>query len=293
MVLKFFNNGKIILVIKKFWEDTMYLYLYKNICFFVLGIIIVFSNAVAGVEAPANIKSKGKIVFCTELAYPPWEMINAQTQKPEGFDIDIAAAISNSMGVNSEHNDISFDGLIPALQAGQCDAIISGLANRPKRREVVDFVDYAIAGNSLLTKAGSSATYNNLEDLSGLKVSVAVGSYLEEELQTANKAIAAAGKEEMTIVSLTSGTDAFQQLVAGLADVYLGSTDQAGYFNKQKPGLVRLASPQLLTLTVGIATLHKDKDLHNAIKAAFKEMIASGEYQKILDDWGFEAMTIK
>ena len=85
----------------------------------------------------------------------------------------------------------------------------------------------------------------------------------------------------------------FQQLVAGLADVYLGSTDQAGYFNKQKPGLVRLASPQLLTLTVGIATLHKDKDLHNAIKAAFKEMIASGEYQKILDDWGFEAMTIK
>ena len=271
----------------------MYLYLFKNICAFLLGIIIVFSNAVAGVEAPANIKSKGKIVFCTELAYPPWEMINAETQKPEGFDIDIAAAISNSMGVNSEHNDISFDGLIPALQAGQCDAIISGLANRPKRREVVDFVDYAIAGNSLLTKAGSTATYNTLEDLSGLKVSVAVGSYLEEELQTANKAIAAAGKEEMTIVSLTSGTDAFQQLVAGLADVYLGSTDQAGYFNKQKPGLVRLASPQLLTLTVGIATLHKDKDLHNAIKAAFKEMIASGEYQKILDDWGFDAMTIK
>ena len=58
---------------KKIWEDTMYLYLFKNICVFVLGIIIVFSNAVAGVEAPANIKSKGKIVFCTELAYPPWK----------------------------------------------------------------------------------------------------------------------------------------------------------------------------------------------------------------------------
>ena len=38
----------------------MYLYLFKNICVFVLGIIIVFSNAVAGVEAPANIKTKGK-----------------------------------------------------------------------------------------------------------------------------------------------------------------------------------------------------------------------------------------
>ena len=261
---------------------------------FVLGVfsLLPISIANAGVNAPSSIKSKGSILFCTELAYPPWEMINAETNEPDGFDVEIAAAIASGMGVSSEHKDISFDGLIPALQAGQCDAIISGLANRPARREVVDFVDYAIAGNSLLTKAGSSARYNSLEDLSGLKVSVAVGSYLEDELKTANEKIAEAGKEKMKIVSLTSGTDAFQQLVAGLADVYLGSTDQAGYFNKQKPGLVRIASPQLLTLTVGIATLHKDKDLHNAIKASFDAMIKSGEYQKILDNWGFEAMTI-
>ena len=116
---------------------------------------------------------------------------------------------------------------------------------------------------------------------------------MEEELSSANEAIASSGKEKMTIVALAKGTDAFQQLIAGLADVYLGSTDQAGYFNKQKPGLVRLASPQLLTLTVGIATLHKDKDLHNAIKDSFNAMISSGEYQEILDKWGFEAMTIK
>ena len=250
-------------------------------------------NANAGTEVPSYIKNKGKIVFCTELAYPPWEMINAETQKPDGFDVDLAAAITNTLGVKSEHNDIGFDALIPSLQAGQCDAIISGLANRPKRREVVDFVDYAIAGNSLLTKADSNAYFNSLEDLSGLKVSVAVGSYLEDELKTANEAIKNAGKSEMKIISLTSGTDAFQQLVAGLADVYLGSTDQSGYFNKQKPGLVRIASPQLLTLTVGIATLHKDKDLHNAIKSALKEMMDNGEYQKVLDKWGFEAMTIE
>ena len=269
--------------------------LFKSSFMLVIGVfsLLTMSVANAGVNAPSNIKSKGSILFCTELAYPPWEMINPETNEPDGFDVEIAAAIAKGMGVISEHKDIAFDGLIPALQAGQCDAIISGLANRPARREVVDFVDYAIAGNSLLTKAGSSAQYNSLEDLSGLKVSVAVGSYLEDELKAANEKIAAAGKKEMTIVALTSGTDAFQQLVAGLADVYLGSTDQAGYFNKQKPGLVRIASPQLLTLTVGIATLHKDKNLHNAIKSSLKNMIGSGEYQKILDNWGFEAMTIE
>ena len=272
-----------------------HLTIFKSIFVSLFGVLslLTMSTVNAAVNAPSEIKSKGSILFCTELAYPPWEMINPETNEPDGFDVEIAAAIAKGMGVSSEHKDISFDGLIPALQAGQCDAIISGLANRPARREVVDFVDYAIAGNSLLTKAGSSAEYNSLEDLSGLKVSVAVGSYLEEELKTANEKIAAAGKKEMTIVALTSGTDAFQQLVAGLADVYLGSTDQAGYFNKQKPGLVRIASPQLLTLTVGIATLHKDKNLHNAIKSSLKNMMGSGEYQKILDNWGFEAMTIE
>lgn len=247
----------------------------------------------ADVAAPPAIAQAGKVVFCTELAYPPWEMINAETQKPEGFDVDLAAALTKVMGVAAEHNNIAFDGLIPALQAGQCNAIISGLADKPARREVVDFVDYANAGNSLITRADSTATYNSLTDLSGLKVSVSVGSVLEEELKKASDELKAAGKPEIQIISLQGGTDAFQQLTAGLADVYLGSTDQAGYFNSQKPGLVRLASPQLLTLQTGIATLHKDKDLHEAFDAALKELMANGEYQKILEKWGFQAMAIK
>ncbi len=249
--------------------------------------------AQADIAAPQKIKAAGKIVFCTELAYPPWEMLNPETQAPEGFDIDIAAALAKTMGVTSEHKNISFDGLIPALQAGQCDAIISGLADKPERREAVDFVNYAVSGNALITRAENPATFKTLEDLSGLKVSVAVGSALEGELKKASDALKAAGKPEINILSLQSGTDAFQQLTAGLADVYFGSTDQAGYFNKQKPGLLKLASPQLFSLTIGLATLKKDKDLHDAFDGGLKELKSSGEYKKILANWGFEAMGLE
>lgn len=258
-----------------------------------LAIGIFFGGAAqAEVKAPEKIASAGKVVFCTELAYAPWEMINPDTQQPEGFDIDIAAALTKAMGVKSEHKNIAFDGLIPALQAGQCDAIISGLADKPERREVVDFVNYAISGNALITRADDPASFKALEDLSGLKVSVAVGSALEGELKKANETLKSAGKPEINILSLQSGTDAFQQLTAGLADVYLGSTDQAGYFNKQKPGLLKLASPQLFSLTIGLATLKKDKDLHDAFEAALKEIRDSGEYSAVLAKWGFEAMGI-
>ncbi len=246
----------------------------------------------AEVMAPEKYKTAGKVVFCTELAFPPWEYINPETLQPEGFDIDIAAALTAAMGVKSEHNNIAFDGLIPALQAGQCNAIISGLYDKPERREVVDFVNYAFSGNALIVKGDSALTFDTLEDLSGHKVSVASGSTLEENLVKANEVLKTAGKTEINIVTLQSGTDAFQQLTAGLAEVYYGSTDQAGYFNKQKPGLVKLASPQIGALPNGVATLHKDKDLHEAVKAAFEEIKANGTYAKILEKWSFQAMNI-
>ncbi|MBN9269330.1 MAG: transporter substrate-binding domain-containing protein [Mesorhizobium sp.] len=56
---------------------------------------------------------------------------------------------------------------------------------------------------------------------------------------------------------------------------------------------MKLASPQLFSLTIGVATLKKDKELHDAFEAGLKEMKDSGEYKKVLDAWGFEAMGIQ
>ncbi len=252
-------------------------------------------NADASAEnaLPERIKTAGKLVFCTELAFPPWEYINETTLEPEGFDIDIALALTKEMGVTSDHKNIAFDGLIPALQAGQCDAIISGLYDKPARREVVDFVNYAYSGNALIVKGDSTLSFKDLSELSGLKVSVASGSTLEENLVAENAILIAAGKTAINVVALTSGTDAFQQLTAGLVDVYYGSTDQAGYFNTKKPGMVKLASKQIGALPNGVATLHKDKDLHEAIATAFAAMQANGAYDAVLEKWSFQDMNIK
>ena len=51
----------------------------------------IMSAASADVKAPERIVQAGKIIFCTELANPPWEMIDPATQQPAGFDIDLAA----------------------------------------------------------------------------------------------------------------------------------------------------------------------------------------------------------
>ena len=250
-------------------------------------------SAAADVATPQRIKDAGKVVFCTELAFPPWEMLDPQTQQPAGFDIDFATAVTAKMGVKNEHKNIAFDGLIPGLQAGQCDAIISGLYDKPARREIVDFVNYAFTGNSIFVKTDSDINVKTIAELSGRKVSVGVGTGPESDLQAANDELKATGKPEIQIISMPSTADAIQQLIAGLAEAYAGSTDQGGYFDKQEPGKIRIASPQVSALPVGIATLHKDKDLHEAFDAAVKSVRADGEYDALLKKWGFESIALK
>src|SRR6478735_9342825 len=191
----------------------------NSLRFLTAAAVLSFMTAIGPVKSaemtvPSRIKDAGKLVFCTELAFPPWEMLDAQTQQPTGFDIDFAAAVAKQMAVKSEHKNIAFDGLIPALQAGQCDAIISGLYDKPARREVVDFVHYAFTGNSIFVKANSDIKLSAFDDLSGKKVSVGVGTGPEADLKTANERLKAAGKSEIQIVSMPSTADAIQQLTA-------------------------------------------------------------------------------
>lgn len=253
--------------------------------------VFVTTNA-AEVPAPAGVASAGKLVFCTELASPPWDMLDPATQQPTGFDIDIAAALAAEMGVTSEHKNITFDGLIPALQASQCDAVISCMYDKPERREIVDFVHYAITGTSPILRADSTLEIASLEDFSGKKVSVGIGSTGENLLAEANASLAAKGKPPIEVVVLQTSNEAFQQLMAGLVEAYMGATDQAAYFNNVTPNSVKLGGEALNSYQVGIATLKANAELHDAMAQAFENIKANGTYDEILDKWSFKDLSI-
>jgi polar amino acid transport system substrate-binding protein len=231
-------------------------------------------------------------VFCSDLSDPPWEMLDPKTLQPAGVEIDLAAAMAKTMGLKTEFKNITFAGLIPALQAGQCDAIISGMIDNPARREVVDFVDYSTHGNAAIVLSNSTLSVQAFSDFSGKKVAVQSGAQVEKDLIDANTKLKGDNKPEMRIVSLPNNVDAFQQLLAGLVDAYYGPPEQAAYFNEQKPGTLKLAGPLLTGRVQGIPTAKKDHDLHEALDAAFKAVRASGEYDAIFKKAGFQSMEL-
>src|SRR5437868_10044954 len=110
-----------------------------------LAAVVVAPNAVGSLRTRGT---AGRVVFCSDLGYPPMESLRGT--KPVGADIDIGTAIAKRMGAKAEFKNIGFDGIIAALLSRKCDAIISGMTDTAERRRQVDFTDYLDVGMSLM-----------------------------------------------------------------------------------------------------------------------------------------------
>jgi len=139
-----------------------------------LAALVVTAVAYASVTPPSYIKSAGKIVFCSDVSYPPEE--SYQGSKAVGSDVDIAAALAKQMGVESEIKNTGFDSIILALKAKRCDAIISGMNDTATRRKQVDFTDYLKVGQSFMVKKGNPEHITSLASAAGKTVAVEAGT---------------------------------------------------------------------------------------------------------------------
>ena len=150
----------------------------------VLMLITVFAGMapVASAETAADgpvmtkIKASGKLVVGTEAQYAPYEFkdLNANFV---GCDMFLAQKIADALGVELEIVDMSFDGIIPAVQAGQVDLGIAAFTNTPARAEVIDFSDlYETSLQYLIVAADKVDTYSTKESLAGLKVGAQRGT---------------------------------------------------------------------------------------------------------------------
>jgi len=246
----------------------------------------------AGVTPPADIAKAGKITFCSDISGPPLEYYDESNQAV-GSDIDIGTEIANRMGVKAEFKNTAFSAIIPALQAKQCDAILSQLFDKPKRREVVDFVDYMYSSQSFLVPKGNPKNIKGIEDLSGLKVAVENGTTIQSLVEEQNKKFKEAGKPEATAVVFPKDSDARQALQIGQVDAY-GTTLESAAFFLQKAGQVfDIGGAPFAKITAGIATRKGDTETHDAIQKAFDAMKADGSYKKILAKWGLEGDAIE
>lgn len=118
-----------------------------------------------------------------ECAYAPFnwtENVKSDTNYPidrtsfyaEGYDVQMAKKIADALNYRLVIKAIEWDGLIPALQAGQIDAIIAGMSDTEERRANVDFTAAYYRSTHVLVMEKNSKFVNGttLNDFEGANV---------------------------------------------------------------------------------------------------------------------------
>lgn len=103
--------------------------------------------------SPDNVdRSNGKLVMATNAEFPPYEM-HDEGDKIVGIDPDIFQALCDKLGYEAVIDDMAFDSIIPAIQAGKADIGMAGMTVDPDRLENVDFTDsYAKGVQVIITR---------------------------------------------------------------------------------------------------------------------------------------------
>ena len=153
------------------------------------------------------------LVVAMELAYPPFETKDA-AGNPEGIAPDFMRAFADAYGYDLKIENTSFDGLIPMLQTGKADAVMSSMTITEEREQSVDFSDpYARAQLAIL--ANSNSGIATIDDLNqpGKVVAVKTGS--------TGDVFATKNLTEAQIVRLADESAAVTEVVQGKADGFL------------------------------------------------------------------------
>jgi polar amino acid transport system substrate-binding protein len=118
-----------------------------------------------------SIKREGVIKVGLSM-FKPWTMRDMNGELI-GFEIDVATKVAGDMGVDVEFVPTAWDGIIPALVAGNFDVIISGMSIRPSRNLTVNFTEpYAFSGLTLLANRALTEGFT-LEDYNSPDVTFA------------------------------------------------------------------------------------------------------------------------
>ena len=224
-----------------------------------------FAN-VAGAAEPVQV--------AIDPTFPPMEYI--QDGKKTGFDIDLAAALSEKMGRPLVYTDMDFKGMIPSVISGRQDVVLSAIYITDERKKVVDFTDpYFTAGLVVMVKKGN-ATIAKPDDLSGKRVAVQVGTksiaWMKEHYPAAK------------LVEVEKNEEMFNSLEADRADAVVTGKPAALLYAKNR-GTAKVLPEPLTREDYGIAVSKKLPQLRADINKALAAIKADGTYNKIIVRW--------
>jgi polar amino acid transport system substrate-binding protein len=214
-----------------------------------------------------------KIYVGTNAEFAPFEYMEGD--KVVGFDIDLINAIAEKIGTEIEIKNMSFDGLLPALQSKKVDLIIAGMTATEERKKAVNFTKSYYTANQVIITTDSAEEINSFDQLSGKTVGVVLGFTGD---------VVVSELEGVEAKKYNAGYAAIMDLQAGKIDAVVLDGEPAENFVKNNEGL-KIASATGEKEEYAIAVGKENEELLNKIDKALEELKADGTYDELLKKW--------
>lgn len=194
------------------------------IIFMVISVLLMSGCAI---DKNADQRSEEPLIVGMELAYPPFETKD-ESGDPSGVSVDLAYALGDYLNRPVQIENTNWDGLIPSLQTGKVDIVLSSMTITDERQEVIDFsIPYARTYLGLLVN--KNAQISEVTDLNQAGKTVAVKKGTTGDVY-ANKSLSNA-----TINRLSSESACVTEVTQGKADAFIYDLLTISRQNKENP----------------------------------------------------------
>lgn len=233
---------------------------------------------------PPEVAADGALNIGTNPPFAPFEFKDSQGAII-GLEMDLGHAVAAVLGLEYKPTDMDFSMILPAVQAGSIDAGMSGFTDNEERRKSFDFVNFLYAGIQWASQPGSGVDPNNP---CGLIVAVQRTTVSEtDDVRPKNDACIAAGEEPITILSFDTSDNAALAALVGRADALSADSPVTAWAVTRSDGKLELIGDMFDAAPYGFA-VPKDSGLAEALAAAMQHLIETGDYDRILAQWGVE-----
>ncbi|MDP4091629.1 MAG: ABC transporter substrate-binding protein [Bacillota bacterium] len=216
------------------------------------------------------------MVIGVDDTYPPMEYRD-DSNNLVGFDVDVANAVAQKMGVKIEWKSTAWDGIFGALSAKRFDLIQSSVSITPDREKTMIFTDqYITGGTAIYVKKGTS-NIKTSDDLKGKVVGVQANT-------TADEVITKLGTTK-DIKKYQGMTDAFLDLQNGRIEAVVSDPMVGNYYASKQPDKFDTPKSNLTEEPIGVAFRKEDTALRDAYNKAMADLKADGTLTSISKKW--------
>lgn len=234
-------------------------------------------SAASGTEQTTweKIQEQGYITFATEGTYSPYSY-HDEDDNLVGYDIEIAQAVADKLGVEAKFTETQWDGIVAGLDAEKYDVIANQVSITEERQEKYLFSTPYTYAYGVVIVNGDNDDITSFEDLDGKQVALTTTSNWAELAESYGG----------TIVATNGFSESIQLVLEDRADATVNdNVTYLDYITQQPDANAKVVATSEEATESAFLIRQGDEDLQAAINDALAELTDEGKITEISEKY--------